>query len=401
MPTIVAGDYDFVRSRIANMSDMLMSAGIDGNIAIRGVDTSRFTLHGAERGLSPKMIAEQGSIHKVEQFIDANGDRETYIGIMLVAVLPDGTVLTNSNIGKPPIMADRDIVFHLGVCMFRNGRIFCRSDKSRPFRSIGSQDDISLGIRNKVLEGSPIRAVNPFTTHPEIFIREYEELRSFLGERLFSLTSDVLGSLRSDGASGNGIEVISVASCHELARNTVETSYLNGVLGRFRPTDIPECYVVPTIYDDDRPEYVALKIAGARAEMNGGYAAIGVSIVPVLNAALYTCPTDPAGLRLLFQAASGKEGRVVIAAVWRQRDGHRSVLSRGAYAELPIRYARHLRGDVADRCYRAWQLRKQDRNCGFFERMFLDSIVAKGSASRLKTEIPEKLASLVCSIIRP
>lgn len=166
---IFAGEYSFVHVGINGIEKVLKRFGlnISNDIRIRGVNTSQFTRSAVRRGDAPDAIANVGALHKAIPYQNMMGPNTPVIGVMLVAVMRDGTVLSNAEVWKPPSMTGKNVRFHLGVTLLWKRRIRCVSKKSKWYLISRAQDEINLSIRKIMLEGPVIMPVNPYTTHPE------------------------------------------------------------------------------------------------------------------------------------------------------------------------------------------------------------------------------------------
>jgi|GEM_PF-1515641 len=215
MPTIMAGLYGFTDAQLPRISSIIQHFGFDPHIKIRSVNTSHFTETGAKYNLRPQILAEQGAVHKAVEYIDMENPESLIIGVMLVAVLGDGTILSNANAWNPPNMSGNPVTFWLGVCFSKNGKIYCDTKKSGPFDAISCQKKISQSIHEKMMAQPAIRTANPYTTYPECYIRDHEMLNCTFGEALFRFANE-LAILMSDG-KGKVIEKsVDIATKHSV-----------------------------------------------------------------------------------------------------------------------------------------------------------------------------------------
>ncbi|MEI6650132.1 MAG: hypothetical protein WCL23_01715 [Candidatus Moraniibacteriota bacterium] len=204
MPTIMAGFYGFTDSQLSRISPVLQNFGFDPNIRTRSVNTARFTNIGAKRKLSPQILAEQGALRKAIEYIDTESPESLIIGVMLIAELSDGSILSNEKAWNPPDMRDHSVSFWLGVCLSNNGKIYSDTAKIGPYDTISDQTRIRQMVWKKMSDQPAIRPVNPYTTHPECYIRDHESLNRSLGEALLRMINGLAVLMRT--GKGNVIE---------------------------------------------------------------------------------------------------------------------------------------------------------------------------------------------------
>lgn len=199
---IVAGNYQFLDIKV--LRTVLASLGLDSSdVRIRGINTARFTAQAAHRRDDPNTIAEDGALHKAEPYRNMMGPKVPVFGIMLVAVLGDGTVLSNANVWKPPPMTGKSVRFHLGVTLSWERQTFRISKNSKRYRIFRPQAEIDSAVRRIMLEGPVIMPVNPYTTHPESYLSEYDaqKLRGRLSKALLTCIKELLSDAQGTEAA--------------------------------------------------------------------------------------------------------------------------------------------------------------------------------------------------------
>ena len=204
MSTIMAGFYGFTEAQLSRISPVLQHFGFDPDIRTQSVNTARFTNIGAKRKFLPQILAEQGALHKAIEYIDNESPESLIIGVMLIAELSDGSILSNVKAWNPPDMRDHHVNFWLGVCLSHNGKIYSDTAKIGPYDTILDQAKICQLVREKMSDQPAIRPVNPYTTYPECYIRDHESLNRSLGEALFRVINGLAVLMRM--GKGNVIE---------------------------------------------------------------------------------------------------------------------------------------------------------------------------------------------------
>ncbi len=196
---IVAGNYQFLD--IEDIRTVLASFGLDSSdVRIRGINTAQFTAQAARRRDAPNTIAEDGALHKAEPYRNMMGPQVPVFGIMLVAVLGDGAVLSNANVWKPPPMTGKSVQFHLGVTLSWARQTFRISKVSRRYRISRPQAEIDSAVGRIMLEGPVIMPVNPYTTHPESYLTENDarQLEYRLSKALLTCIKELLSDAKGN-----------------------------------------------------------------------------------------------------------------------------------------------------------------------------------------------------------
>lgn len=204
MPTIIAGAYGFVESEESNrrIGALLRAFLADPAIAIRPVDTSLFIWEQASKAASEEMavdaetrhetfrlLTENGAVVKAETCLPGETD-DPVIGVLMTAMLDDGTILSLWNAMECPEMTGKTVTFCLGVAMIWRGVRACCSVLTDPYPIAVSQEKIEAAIRSKI--SSVQGFFNPFVTHPECFIEDHARLRRSMEESLFQSVNSLL-----------------------------------------------------------------------------------------------------------------------------------------------------------------------------------------------------------------